>query len=242
MAMPPGAMMPPCPMGLPCPGMMPGPAAMMPPGMPVPPNPWGLPQPNMIMGWPAQPGWHCNPADWNPGLVQYKPDFPEPLPMPREVLPARLPQGGLSVSTVARRSPPAVQMCVSGKQIQILSPCLEAYCDNVSSLADGRVLLEGDVTVIFHVVDRPAKIVAARMIVDLEDGSYEVNPSAVAPLLRPVSFLDDPFSVIKKAADCRPEKPLSLDFAFPICPVQIPADKRIPGSSDSFLRNVNPPR
>jgi hypothetical protein len=181
-------------------------------------------------------------VDWNPGLVQYKPGFPEPLPMPREVVPAPLPQGALTVSAVARRSPPAVQMCVSGKQIQIISPCLEAYCDNVSSLADGRVLLQGDVTVIFHVVDRPAKIVAARMIVDLEDGSYEVNPSAVAPLLRPVTFLDDPFSVIKKATDCRHEKPLLGGFNFEVCPVEIPAGKPVPGSRGSFLGSVNSPR
>jgi hypothetical protein len=74
-----------------------------------------------------------------------------------------------------------------GKQIFLACPCLEACCDSITSLdSEGRVLLEGDVTVSFLITDRPAKIVCQRMVVNLKDGSYEVNPASVEQRAGPV--------------------------------------------------------
>ncbi len=159
----------------PLPAMMPPP----PPGMPIPP---GLtPPPMHPVTLPQMP----NPGTGHyimlpDGSVQVGPAAPhaapqtEVLPMPRMVNP--MAHGMVtSLPTETKRGP--IRVTVSEKQVCIDCPCLEARCNTVTSLADGRALLEGDVTVTFRGEDRPAKIKARRMIVDLETGAYEVNPA-----------------------------------------------------------------
>jgi hypothetical protein len=106
--------------------------------------------------------------------------------MPRVVNPM---VGGMTTSlpTETKRGP--IRITVDDKQVCIDCPCLEAHCDTVSSLPDGRALLEGNVTVTFRMEDRPAKIQARRMIVDLETGAYEVNPARVrSQAVEPVRY------------------------------------------------------
>jgi hypothetical protein len=157
-------MCPACPMcpgvemALPHPGtaLMPPPApAMMPPQMM---GPAGLGHPGTMMG-------SCCPCP----VAQ-----PERLPMPRVVSTPPVPGMVTTAPAESARGPLKIRVC--GKQVHLSCPCLEARCDKVTSLPDGRALLEGDVLVTFHMDNRPAKILARRMIVDLEDGTYEVNP------------------------------------------------------------------
>jgi hypothetical protein len=84
-----------------------------------------------------------------------------------------------------------MKITVCGKQVSITCPSLKACCDTVTALPDGRALLEGNVSVTFTRDDRPARIQARRIIVDLEDGSYEVSPPQVSePALKPIGFKD----------------------------------------------------
>jgi hypothetical protein len=95
------------------------------------------------------------------------------------------------------RGPLRISVC--GAQVCLRCPCLEACCNNVTSLPDGRALLEGDVCVTFTRADRPAKIQARRMIVDLEDGSYEVSPRQLeAQGVQPIGYQECPCSSVKK--------------------------------------------
>jgi hypothetical protein len=151
----------------PVPGMMPPPAVVPPPSM-----------------WHAQGNGYGYPPV--PGPVAQ----PEPLPMPcpvERVLPPTMPTG------TAEQPRPQLKFCVVGKQIHLSCPCLDARCDSVSSLPDGRALLEGNVVVNFHTDHQPARIHARSMIVDLEDGTYEVNPpGARKHTVKPVSHQEAP--------------------------------------------------
>src|SRR5262245_34538030 len=170
------------------PGMVPPPA----PQMFLPNPPMNVMAPNMA----CPPGALCCP--WAAPVPAAQ---AERLPPPR-VVSNPMPAMGL-VSAPANpptRGPLRISVC--GSQVCLRCPGLKACCNNVTSLPDGRALLEGDVCVTFTRADRPAKVQAQRMIVDLEDGSWEVSPVRLeAQGIKPISYKECP---------CRSEKKLLL--------------------------------
>ncbi len=212
--------------------MLPGANVMMPLGLPMPPG--MMPPPPFNVMSPICPGhW----AGGRPPMAAQA----ERLPMPQLIAPQSAPQANVLVNAIVCRTPAQVQIRVCDKQVQITCPCLEACCDTVSSLADGRVLLEGDVVVTFHVVDRPAKIVARRMIVDLHDGSYEVNPRNVQPqTLKSVSFEENARPMKKKPGCCESKKPAKPGCKREICPNVIPTGKFLFGYAGTVTPELEP--
>jgi hypothetical protein len=73
-----------------------------------------------------------------------------------------------------------IQVSVRGERIHIVSPYLEASCDRMTGLGgQDRMLLEGDVCVLSRKEGCFPKVVSERVVVCLQDGSYEVNPQTV---------------------------------------------------------------
>ena len=179
----PAMMCPPCPA---CPGFqaaLPHPvAAMIPqplPGMMPPPVPPMFAQPPMNV---MIPNGACPPGCCVGGPMAWRPAEPaEQLPTPR-LMNGPVPGTGLMCGAANPAAADALRIAVCGKQIAITCPPLKACCDSATALPDGRALLEGNVTVTFTRDNRPAKIQAKRMIVDLEDGSYEVSPEPLKPI------------------------------------------------------------
>jgi hypothetical protein len=180
------------------------------PGMmspPVPPMVFPHPQMNVMT-----PPMMCPPGPC-PTAQPWAPPMPaaqaERLPPPRVVNNPMQAMGLVSApANEPTRGP--LRISVSGKQVCLRCPGLEACCNNVTSLPDGRALLEGNVCLTFTREDRPAKIQAQRMIVDLEDGSWEISPARLeAQGVQPISYKDYP---------CRSEKKL-LTSPLPVsCP------------------------
>jgi hypothetical protein len=191
----PAMMCPPCPVcpGLqaalphPVPAMIPHPIpGMMPPPMNFAPPPMNFAPPPMDARVPDY-GYQPVPP---PGYTPWRPTpMAEQLPRPRMVEAPVPGVMGLMCGAANTPAPDAMKITVCGKQVSITCPSLKACCDTVTALPDGRALLEGNVSVTFTRDDRPAKIKAQRMIVDLEDGSYEVSPpQASEPALKPIGF------------------------------------------------------
>jgi hypothetical protein len=186
----PAMMCPPCPAcpGLqaalphPVPAMIPHPLpGMMPPPAPpmFAPPPMNVMVPNYGCPPPPAPGWNmpCPTAT------------AEQLPRPRMVDAPAPAMMGLMCGAANTPAPDAMKITICGKQVSITCPSLKACCDTVTALPDGRALLEGNVSVKFTRGDRPARIQARRIIVDLEDGSYEISPPQVSePALKPIGF------------------------------------------------------
>lgn len=159
-----------------------------PPCPPVPGMAWAVPPP--VPGC-CMPG-ACPPfAALPPVCTPMRPVNAEQLPAPRWCGPAAAEEcevGMRAANNVAPDVPPA-RITVGEHQVRIASAHLKASCDAMTQLPDGRVLLEGEVTVWFRVPGQPAKIVARQIIVNLRDGSYEVNPLSVLPgVLQPIGF------------------------------------------------------
>jgi hypothetical protein len=195
--------------------MAPPPHAMMPPPasavMPCPVIPNGM-APTYQCPVPAQPERLAMPR-----LVS-------PAPVPTNITVAPAPVASAVPAATVERARGPIQIRVCGKQVLLSSPCLKACCDHVTSLPDGRALLEGNVMVTFQMPDRPAKVIAGRMIVDLEDGSYEVNPPRPqGQILKPVNHQEwIPAYKLKKAlvhmlgeVNCKPCCPAPCK---PCCP------------------------
>jgi hypothetical protein len=79
--------------------------------------------------------------------------------------------------------------------------------DSATSLDDGRILFEGDACLEFVGGRLPAKIMAERIVVNLHDGSYEVNPAALGRrlvrqaghvILRQVGHAEESAAPVKK--------------------------------------------
>src|SRR5262249_7192978 len=88
---------------------------------------------------------------------------------------------------VSRTPDASIHITHDGNGIRVQSPSFNAHCDHVT-LQDGqnRVLLEGNVRLSVHGENQPARIEAQRVLVNLRDGSFEVNPSAPLPMPTPV--------------------------------------------------------
>ncbi|MCI0461531.1 MAG: hypothetical protein L0Z62_31665 [Gemmataceae bacterium] len=157
-----------------------------PPAMPVPPPPpINLPMPQVMT--PPMPGWVpvCPaPMPGQPWCMPVPPGACPHLPMPTERVQApHLVNAPVMEQARAAVLPAGVRMhsTPGGQHVHIASLHLDACCESITSLGDGRFLLEGDVVVNLHVPGQPAKIQAARMIVNPADGSYEVNPRQTLP-------------------------------------------------------------
>jgi hypothetical protein len=163
-----------------CPGV----PAQCPMVCPMPPQVMTPPAPGMMCICP--PGLPACPMP--PGATTAQIAVPEPVPMPAVSVPE------WQVMTTAtnkavHRTHPVIRINVRDGQVHVSSPSLDASCDSLTPTPGGRALLEGNVCVTFHGEKLPAKICADCAIVDLDDGSYEVNPASVVPqLLRQTKF------------------------------------------------------
>jgi hypothetical protein len=120
----------------------------------------------------------------------------EPVPM-RNALPfARFPgtspqpaQAAYRAVSVSTRPVHTPRTEVARQPIRLVTPCLEATCEHLKYLGSGeRVLLEGSVSVKFHRADRPTQVTGQRMIINLRDGSFELQSGATEwPATRPTS-------------------------------------------------------
>jgi hypothetical protein len=78
---------------------------------------------------------------------------------------------------------PDKEVCITthGKRVSLRTHCFDAKCDKMTRLGAGdRVQLEGNVQVTYHVDNQFGRIVAACVIVNLADGSCEVQGSPAA--------------------------------------------------------------
>jgi hypothetical protein len=144
--------------------------------MPVPPM-MAPPVPGMVHPCPAP--MPCHP--WVGPMMPWNCPLPAHAHVERVPVPPQATVPGMEVSTEVRPAAARMRITPVGKQVCLASPHLEACCDSITPLGDGRVLLQGEVTVHFRVPGQPAKIQAARIIVNLADGSYEVNPLQMVP-------------------------------------------------------------
>jgi lipopolysaccharide export system protein LptA len=74
------------------------------------------------------------------------------------------------VITATTRPQTTVKITASGNRVQIQTPTMRATCDQVSSLPNGQVILEGNVTV----CSAELKAQAQRLIVDLNTNEFKV--------------------------------------------------------------------
>ena len=186
----------------PVPAMVPHPLAGMMPPVPHPGLMLPHPQPNAC--WIATPQCPVMQAE------QIGPPCILNNPMPNMSL----------TSTSSTSAARALQVTVCGTQVRLVCPSLEARCDSVKALPDGRALLEGNVEVTFTRENRPARIQAERIIVDLEDGSYEVSPPRrESQSIRSIGHSEAPSYYVKKrlcsGASAAPCPPVTVA---PCCP------------------------
>jgi hypothetical protein len=138
------------------------------------------------------------------------------LPIVRTAVPAASPQ--------IEAMKPDICVTATGKRVHIVSPCLEARCDRMTSVgSSGRVMLEGGVSLRFRMGDHPAKIVAEHVIVGLTDGYFEVEPAAS---LIPTAVFSEPATRGVQRAwwavpVMMPAKPKVMTV--PVCPAACPA-------------------
>jgi hypothetical protein len=195
--------------------MMPPAPGMIPPAIPpmmFPPAPMNVMVPHPM----------CPPAP----RVAVQPCMPpmpygqaERLPAPR-LVDSPMAAMGLVSAPASERTRGPIRISVCGAQVCLRCPGLEACCNNVTSLPDGRALLEGDVCLTFTRQDRPAKVQAQRMIVDLEDGSFEVSPKQIeAHGIQPISHTECPcVSAKKKLLKLKALRIDSAPACKPCCP------------------------
>jgi hypothetical protein len=88
-----------------------------------------------------------------------------------------------------------VVLTTGDQAIRLVCGHFKASCDQLRYVSADCVLLQGRVTIDFKMADHPSRVVAGRVLLNLRDGSYEVNPVAVrpsqpqtTPTVRPASF------------------------------------------------------
>jgi hypothetical protein len=178
---------------------------------PLPPNVMPVPVPNLMHG--------CCPAMPLPPGVMPCPAVtvvPEPVPMPTLDPPA--PRVVMTGAKQPSRKHPSVRIDVRDNQVHVTAASVEACADSVTSTAEGRAVFKGNACVTFHGDNLPARILADCIVVDLEDGSYEVNPQDVdSQALKQIGY--KPW-LKKYSKAIAPVKPTSGDGPAHRCPCE----------------------
>jgi hypothetical protein len=72
-----------------------------------------------------------------------------------------------------------VELTTGNQAIRIVSGSFEVSCDQLRYVGGDRVLLQGNSCVMIRKGGQPERIVADRILLNLQDGAYEVNPEGV---------------------------------------------------------------
>jgi hypothetical protein len=144
----------------------------------------------------------------------------------------RRPIPGAIIRTAAATTPmpPApvkeeIHVSATGKRVHVLTPCLDAHCDRMTSVSPaGRVMLEGNVVLKCKLAGCPARVAADHVIVGLTDGYFEIDP---APSLIPTAVFSEPVlrglqNAFWVAPPMIQEKP-GCNKVKPACPAVAPA-------------------
>ncbi len=188
---PPMTMMPPRPM-----------MTMTPPyAQPVPQGPLACPPPyaQPVQAYP----YPCSSAPPPPvDVVHRMPGFPMPPKPPlssdvqsfeaamRRHIQSQCPvlHHDMTASPVSQARTPGdrtIRITPGDQGMRVTGPNFEATCDGLTMHdAHNRILLEGHVRIDIRRDHHPARIEASRVLVDLANGTFEVNPPAQVPMPR----------------------------------------------------------
>jgi hypothetical protein len=64
---------------------------------------------------------------------------------------------------------------VHGNQVHIVSPCIDALCDGVHILDNGKIRLDGNVEVRFAKGHFPTAVQASQITISMGDGTFAVS-------------------------------------------------------------------
>jgi hypothetical protein len=83
-----------------------------------------------------------------------------------------------------------IRVTATGKRVHVVSPAVDGRCNRMTSVnRNGRVVLEGQVSLTVHMGGRSMHVVADRVIVGLTDGSFEIESP---PSLIPTAVFSEP--------------------------------------------------